>query len=57
MITGLMQIGIGVTDINETFEWYSSVLGFSIKVFDDTSEASTMSAYAGEKTYWSNSLS
>lgn len=51
MINGLMQIGIGVSDIDEAYDWYSKVLGYSIVVFDDTAEASLMVPHTGGKVY------
>ena len=47
IINGIQQVGIGVTDVDVVFEWYKSVLGFEIKMFDDTATADLMIDYTG----------
>lgn len=47
LITGIQQVGIGVTDIDEAWPWYRKFFGTDIPVFDDESEAKLMSPYTG----------
>ncbi|MFT7156236.1 MAG: catechol 2,3-dioxygenase-like lactoylglutathione lyase family enzyme [Parvicella sp.] len=47
LIYGIQQIGLGVDNVDQAFEWYATRLGFDVPVFDDDSEATHMSAYMG----------
>lgn len=48
-INGIQQIGIGVKNVKEVFNWYRKYLGFDILVFNDEATASLMTRYtAGE---------
>lgn len=46
-ITGIQQIGIGVTDAGTAAHTYKTLFGFGALVFDDTSEAKLMTRYTG----------
>lgn len=48
---GLMQIGIGVENTDEAFNWYSNVLNYNTVIFDDTGEASLMTPHTGNKIF------
>ena len=48
-IRGIQQIGIGVSNIEESFAWYRKYFGADIKVFDDDSVAEFMLPYTGNK--------
>jgi catechol 2,3-dioxygenase-like lactoylglutathione lyase family enzyme len=45
VINGIQQIGIGVTNAKEVFNWYRRVLAFDILLFEDTSTANLMTQY------------
>ena len=47
LITGIQQIGIGVTDAGTAAHTYKNLFGFGALVFDDTSEAALMTRYTG----------
>lgn len=51
IITGIQQIGIGVTDVNDAWKWYRSVFGTDVPVFDDIAEANLMTRYTGNKVH------
>ena len=46
-INGIQQIGIGVNNLVETFNWYNKYKGFNILVFDDVANAQLMTKYTG----------
>ncbi|ERJ11367.1 VOC family protein [Haloplasma contractile] len=47
IISGIQQMGIGVPNINEAFNWYRKNLGFDIPVIDDEGVAELMLRYTG----------
>lgn len=47
LIYGIQQIGVGVEDADEAFEWYATKLGADISLFDDNNEATYMAQYMG----------
>ena len=47
IISGIQQIGIGVTDLQEAGKWYRENLGFDINVVDDNGTAEKMLRYTG----------
>ena len=49
IISGIQQIGIGNTDVYETWKWYRQNLGMDIPVFDEAAEAALMLPYTGGK--------
>ncbi|PKA99925.1 catechol 2,3-dioxygenase-like lactoylglutathione lyase family enzyme [Flavobacteriaceae bacterium MAR_2009_75] len=49
IINGIQQIGIGVTNAKEVFNWYRTYLGFDILVFNDVARASLMTQYTNQK--------
>ncbi len=44
-ISGIQQVGIGVKDAGEAFEWYNRAFGLNVPVFDDVAEAKLMVNY------------
>ena len=50
-ITGIQQIGIGVSDVHEAFRWYRKNFGFDIKIFEEDNEVTLMLPYTGGKTW------
>ncbi|MFN1835588.1 VOC family protein [Balneola sp. MJW-20] len=51
VITGIQQIGIGVSDVYEATEWYRKYFGMDIKVFEDAATAELMLPYTGGKPH------
>ncbi len=49
LITGIQQIGIGVTDVYEAWKWYRKNLGFDIPIFDEKAVAALMLPYTDGK--------
>ncbi len=50
LVYGIQQVGIGVQDADEAFEWYATRLGADVSVFDDSNEATYMAPYMGGKS-------
>jgi catechol 2,3-dioxygenase-like lactoylglutathione lyase family enzyme len=46
-ISGMQQVGIGVYNVQEAWQWYRRNLGFDIVMFDDTGTAKDMLPYTG----------
>ena len=51
IISGIQQVGIGVVDAKQTFDWYKTHLGFDVIVFADAAEANLMQRYTGGKPH------
>jgi catechol 2,3-dioxygenase-like lactoylglutathione lyase family enzyme len=49
LISGIQQVGVGVTDVAKAWQWYRQVMGFDVPVFDDQAEAKLMINYTGGK--------
>ncbi len=47
VISGIQQVGVGVTDVYGAWEWYRRVLGFDVPIFDDEGVADRMQRYTG----------
>jgi len=47
IISGIQQLGIGVTNVAEAWKWYRKYLGMDIKVFEESATASLMLPYTG----------
>ena len=47
VISGIQQVGIGVTDVYGAWAWYRRVLGFDVPIFDDEGVADRMQRYTG----------
>ncbi len=50
-ITGIQQVGIGVTDADDAKLYYKQLFGFTTKVFDDKADASLMTQYTGNRVH------
>ena len=48
-IAGIQQLGIGVSNLKEARQWYKSVLGFDVVIFDEAAEAGLMLRYTNNK--------
>jgi catechol 2,3-dioxygenase-like lactoylglutathione lyase family enzyme len=49
VVSGIQQLGIGVTNVAEAWKWYRKYLGMDIKVFEESATASLMLPYTGGK--------
>lgn len=49
IISGIQQIGIGVSDVYEAWNWYREQFGMDIKIFEESAVAELMIAYTGGK--------
>ncbi len=49
VISGIQQLGIGVTNVAEAWKWYRKYLGMDIKVFEESATAALMLPYTGGK--------
>jgi catechol 2,3-dioxygenase-like lactoylglutathione lyase family enzyme len=47
VISGIQQVGIGVLNAEEAFQWYKKYFGMDILVFQDEAEAKLMTRYTG----------
>ena len=47
IISGIQQIGIGVANIHEAWNWYREHFGMDIKIFEDAAVAELMLPYTG----------
>lgn len=47
VVSGIQQVGIGVTNADEAFRWYRDVFGFDIQVFAEAAPAPFMTLYTG----------
>jgi catechol 2,3-dioxygenase-like lactoylglutathione lyase family enzyme len=46
-IGGIQQIGIGVNNLKEAWNWYNRMFGMDCRIFDDETEANLMLPYTG----------
>jgi catechol 2,3-dioxygenase-like lactoylglutathione lyase family enzyme len=51
VLTGIQQVGIGVSDIDEAWKWYRTAFGTDVPVFDDEAEAKLMTRYTGDEVH------
>jgi catechol 2,3-dioxygenase-like lactoylglutathione lyase family enzyme len=51
LITGIQQVGIGVTDIDTAWTFYRSHFCMDVPVFDDEAEAGLMTRYTGNEIH------
>ncbi len=47
IISGIQQMGIGVTNVEEAWKWYIRQFGMDCRIFDDESPAKLMLPYTG----------
>ena len=46
-ISGIQQLGIGVSNVAEAWKWYRKYLGMDIKIFEESATAALMLPYTG----------
>ncbi len=51
LITGIQQVGIGVTDAEAAKHLYKDLFGMNVLIFEDQAEASLMTRYTGNKIH------
>ena len=51
IISGIQQLGVGVSNVQEGFKWYRQNLGIDIPILDEASEANLMLPYTGQKPH------
>jgi catechol 2,3-dioxygenase-like lactoylglutathione lyase family enzyme len=49
VISGIQQVGIGVTNVQDAWKWYINNFGMDCRIFEDVSEAKLMLPYTGGK--------
>lgn len=47
IISGIQQVGIGVANVHEGFNWYNRMFGMDIPIFEEAAEANLMLPYTG----------
>lgn len=56
LISGIQQVGVGVQNVPEAWQWYRRILGFDVPVFDDKADAPLMTPYTGGKVQQRHAL-
>lgn len=51
LISGIQQLGIGVSDVHEAWRWYRRHLGVDIPIFEEQAEANLMLPYTGGRPH------
>lgn len=49
IISGIQQVGIGVSDADRAWSWYRKHFGMDVPVFKDSATASLMARYTGDR--------
>lgn len=50
-IAGIQQIGIGIPNVHQAFDWYREHFGMDIPIFEEAAEANLMLRYTGGKPH------
>ncbi len=50
-ISGIQQVGIGVSNLEEAWHWYAKHFGMDLPIFNDEAEAALMTDYTGGKVH------
>lgn len=50
-ICGIQQIGLGCSDIQQSWKWYRKYFKMDVPVFEDVAEAALMTQYTGNKIH------
>lgn len=51
IISGIQQLGVGNTNVHETFKWYRKAFGTDIKIFEEAAMAELMLPYTANKPH------
>lgn len=46
-ISGIQQVGIGIANVHEAWQWYREHFGVNVPIFDEAAEANLMLPYTG----------
>jgi len=49
VISGIQQVGIGVSNLHEAWKWYRKNFGVDIRIFEEKAQAALMTKYTGGK--------
>jgi catechol 2,3-dioxygenase-like lactoylglutathione lyase family enzyme len=49
IISGIQQIGIGVSNVHQAWQWYRQAFGMDVPIFEEEAEANLMLPYTGGK--------
>ena len=49
LISGIQQMGVGVKNLHEAWEWYRKFFGMDVPIFEEEAEARLMLPYTGGK--------
>ena len=49
LVSGIQQVGVGVQNLQEAWEWYIRVFGMDCRIFEEEAEAKLMLPYTGGK--------
>lgn len=49
VICGIQQMGIGVPNVQEIWQWYRKFFGIDVRIFEEAAEAPLMTKYTGGK--------
>ena len=49
IISGIQQMGIGIPNVHEAFDFYRRAFGVDVKVFEEAAEAGLMLPYTGNQ--------
>ncbi len=55
-ISGIQQIGVGVSDLSAAWEWYRKAFGMDVPVFQEAAEAPLMVRYTGGEVHSRNAV-
>lgn len=47
IISGIQQVGIGVANLKEAWQWYKENFGMDVRVFEEKAQAGLMKSYTG----------
>lgn len=51
IISGIQQLGVGNTDVQQTFKWYRQAFGTDVKIFEEAAQAELMLPYTAGKPH------
>ncbi len=51
IISGIQQVGIGVSNVHKGFNWYNEYFGMDVPIFEEAAEANLMLPYTGGKPH------
>ena len=51
LISGIQQVGIGVPDVHQAWDWYRKAFGIDVRMFEERAEAALMKRYTGNEVH------